>query len=503
MVRGHGARAFPTGTAGARREHEHRAMAAATCGEHEADVGQVRTHTLSRSAAGSAHADVTWARAGRGHGYIGRVQERRWGFRTRAIHAGARPDVATGARVVPVYQTTSFVFEDTADAADLFALQKYGHIYSRIANPTVAAFEERIASLEGGIGAVATASGQSAEFLVLSALCEQGDHIVSSAQLYGGTRTLLEGTLARFGVRTTFVASGDPAAYAAAIEPRTKLVYAEVIANPSGAVADIEGLAAVARGAGVPLVVDATVATPYLCRPIDFGADIVIHSATKFLGGHGTSIGGVVVESGMFDWGNGNFPRMTEPVASYGGLSWWGNFGEYAFCTRLRAEQLRDVGPSMSPFNAFLLMQGIETLPQRMDAHLANARIVAQFLSEHSAVSWVRWAGLPDHPDHRRALLYLPLGPGAVFSFGVSGGRAAGRRFIEAVELCSHLANIGDVRTLVIHFASTTHQQLSDEALAAAGVSSDLVRISVGIEDVDDILWDLDQALVTATKVDE
>ena len=428
--------------------------------------------------------------------------ERRWGFRTRAIHAGARPDPTTGARAVPIFQTTSYVFEDTADAADLFALQKYGNVYSRIGNPTVAAFEERVASLEGGVGAVATASGQSAEFLVFSALCETGDHIVSSSHLYGGTRTLLDGTLARFGVATTYVPSGLPADYAAAIRPNTKLLFVEAVSNPSGAVADLEGLASVARRAGIPLVVDATVVTPYICRPIDFGADIVVHSATKFLGGHGTSLGGVVVESGMFDWGNGNFPRMTEPVASYGGLNWWGNFGEYAFCTRLRAEQLRDIGPALSPFNAFLLMQGIETLPQRMDAHLANTRLVAEFLVQHPAVSWVRWAGLPVHPDHKRALRYHPLGPGSVFSFGVRGGRAVAAAFIEAVELCSHLANIGDVRTLVIHPASTTHQQLSDHALSAAGVSSDLVRISVGIEDVDDILWDLDQALTTATKSD-
>jgi O-acetylhomoserine (thiol)-lyase len=428
------------------------------------------------------------------------ADDRRWGFRTRAIHAGAAPDAGTGARAVPVYQTTSFVFEDTADAADLFALQKYGTIYSRISNPTVAAFEERIASLEGAIGAVATSSGQSAEFLAIAALCGSGDHIVSSAQLYGGTRTLLEGTLARFGVDTTFVPSGDADAYAAAIRPETKLVYAEVVANPSGAVADLAGLADVAHAHDIPLVVDATVATPYLCRPIEHGADIVVHSATKFLGGHGTSLGGVVAESGRFDWGNGRFPVMTEPVASYGGLTWWGNFGEYAFCTRLRAEQLRDVGPALSPFNAFLLLQGIETLPQRMDAHLANTRIVAEHLRPHPSVSWVSWAGLADHPDHERAAKYLPLGPGAVLSFGVRGGRAAAQRFIEAVQLCSHLANIGDVRTLVIHPASTTHRQLSDDALAAAGVPPDLVRVSVGLEDADDILWDIDQALAVATR---
>ncbi len=401
---------------------------------------------------------------------------------------------------MPIYQTTSFVFENAADAADLFALQKYGNIYSRIANPTVAAFEERIASLEGGIGAVATASGQSAEFLTVSALCGAGDHVVSSAQLYGGTRTLLEGTLARFHVDTTFVASTEADAFAAALRPNTKLIHTEVVANPSGAVADLEGLAAVARDAGIPLVVDSTVATPYLCRPLDFGADIVVHSATKFLGGHGTSLGGVIVDSGRFDWSNGNFPLMTEPVPSYGGLSWWGNFSEYAFCTRLRAEQLRDVGPSLSPFNAFLLLQGVETLAQRMEDHLANAHAVATFLAGHPGVAWVNWAGLPSHEHHERAQRYLPKGPGAVFAFGLRGGREAGRTFIESVELCSHLANIGDVRTLVIHPASTTHQQLSNEALVAAGVSPDLVRISVGSEAVDDILWDLDQAIHAAMK---
>jgi O-acetylhomoserine (thiol)-lyase len=426
--------------------------------------------------------------------------DRSFGFRTRAVHAGGRPDPTTGARAVPIYQTTSFVFEDTADAADLFALQKFGNIYTRIANPTVAAFEERMASLEGGIGAVATASGMSAEFIVLAALCGTGDHVVSSAQLYGGTRTLLEATLARFGVETTFVASGDPKEFAAAVRPETKALYTEVVANPSGAVADLEGLAEVAGDAGLPLIVDSTVATPYLCRPIEWGADIVIHSATKFLGGHGTTLGGVVVESGRFDWANGNFPLMTAPVESYKGLSWWKNFGEYAFCMRLRAEQLRDVGPALSPLSAFLLLQGIETLPQRMEAHMASAHAVAEFLAGHPVVAWVRWAGLPDHPDHARAQRYLPLGPGAVFSFGVRGGREAGRRFIEALELCSHLANIGDARTLVIHPASTTHQQLSDAALEAAGVGADLVRISVGLEDADDILWDLDQALAAVDE---
>jgi O-acetylhomoserine (thiol)-lyase len=426
--------------------------------------------------------------------------ERSWGFRTRAIHAGARPDPTTGARAVPIVQSTSFVFEDAADAADLFALQKYGPIYSRISNPTVNAFEERVASLEGGLGAVATATGQSADLLVVAALCRSGEHVVSSAQLYGGTRTLFEVTLGRFGVATTFLAAGDPDAFAAAIQPNTKAIFTELVANPSGAIPDLEGLSAVAHDAGIPLVVDSTVATPYLCRPMEWGADIVVHSATKFLGGHGTSLGGVVVESGRFPWDNGRFPEMTEPVPSYGGLSWWGNFAEYGWLTRLRAEQLRDLGPSLSPFNAFLLLQGVETLPQRMDAHLANTRAVVDFLAGHPAVAWVCWPGLPDHPDHERARRYLPLGPGAIVSFGVHGGRDAGRRFVESVELCSHLANIGDVRTLVIHPASTTHQQLDDAALAAAGVGADLVRISVGLEDPDDILWDLDQALAAASK---
>ncbi|WP_219417186.1 O-acetylhomoserine aminocarboxypropyltransferase/cysteine synthase family protein [Pseudonocardia nigra] len=428
------------------------------------------------------------------------MSDRSWGFRTRAVHAGHVPDAATGARAVPIYQSTSFVFEDTTDAASLFALQKYGLTYSRIVNPTVSVLEERLASLDGGLGAVATASGQAAEFLTFAALAGAGDHVVAAAGLYGGTITQLDVTLRRFGVDTTFVAGGDPAPFAAAITDRTKLLFAEVVSNPGGEVADITGLADVAHAAGIPLVIDATLATPYLCRPIEHGADIVIHSATKFLGGHGTTLGGVVIESGRFDWGNGHFPQMTEPVASYGGLSWWGNFQEFGFLTKLRAEQLRDVGASLSPHSAFLLLQGVETLPQRMEAHVANARAVAEWLHADPRVSYVRWAGLPDHPHHDRAARYLPLGPGAVFSFGVRGGRAAGQRFIESVQLCSHLANVGDARTLVIHPGSTTHQQLADDQLRDAGVPPDLVRISVGLEDVDDILWDLDQALAAAAK---
>lgn len=429
------------------------------------------------------------------------TEERRFGFRTRALHAGGTPDAATGARAVPIYQTTSFVFEDAADAGNLFALQKYGNVYSRIGNPTVAALEERLASLEGGIGAVATASGMSAEFITFAALVGAGDHVVAASQLYGGTVTQLDVTLRRFGVETTFVASTDPADYAAAIRPETKVVYVEMIGNPSGEIADIEGLAAVAHEAGVPLVVDATLATPYLARPLEHGADIVIHSVTKFLGGHGTTLGGVVIEKGTFDWGNGKFPQMTEPVESYGGIKWWDNFGEYGFLTKLRSEQLRDIGPALSPQSAFNLLQGIETLPQRIDAHLANARIVADWLDSDPRVAYVTWAGLEGHPHRERAAKYLPLGPGSVFAFGVAAddGRAAGESLIENLQLASHLANIGDARTLVIHPASTTHRQLTETQLVAAGVRPDLIRISVGLEDADDIIWDLDQALTTAT----
>ncbi len=396
---------------------------------------------------------------------------------------------------MPIYQTSSFVFDDTTDAADLFALQKYGNVYSRIANPTVAVFEERMASLEGGIGAVATSSGQAAELLTVIALAGAGDHLVASAGLYGGTHTLFDVTLRRLGIDTTFVPADQPDAFAAAIRPNTKLLYTELIGNPSGVIADLTELAAIGHDQGVPLVVDATLATPYLCRALDHGADIVVHSATKFLGGHGTSIGGVVVESGRFDWANGRFPTFTEPVPSYNGLRFVENFGEYAFCTKLRAEQLRDVGASLSPFNAFLFLQGLETLPQRMEAHVANARGLVIHLNGHPSVAEVRYAGLEGSPGFELARRYLPLGPGAVLSFRLRQGRAAGARFVESLEMISHLANVGDTRSLVIHPASTTHQQLSDDALQAAGVPPDLVRISVGLEDLDDILWDVDQAL--------
>ncbi|EXF25500.1 O-acetylhomoserine aminocarboxypropyltransferase [Nesterenkonia sp. AN1] len=431
------------------------------------------------------------------------MSDRQFGFRTRALHAGAVPDAVYGSRAVPIHQSTSFVFKDTDDAANLFALQKYGNIYSRIGNPTVSALEERVASLEGGIGAVATASGMSAEFLVFAALCGSGDHIVASSKLYGGTITQLDVTLRRFGIETTFVDSLEPADYEAAMQENTKVVYTEVVANPSSDIADLRGLSEVAHRHGVPLVVDSTLTTPYLIRPFEHGADIVIHSVTKFMGGHGTTLGGVIVESGEFPWDNGNFPAMTEPVASYGGLSWWGNFGEYGFLTKLRAEQLRDIGPSLGPQAAFNLIQGIETLPQRIDEHVANAQKVAEWLEADDRVDYVNYAGLPSHADHDRAKEMLPKGVGSVFSFGIRGGRATGARFIESLQLASHLANVGDVRTLILHPGSTTHQQLSPEQMAAAGIPEDLIRISVGIEDVDDIIWDLDQALNTAVEGDK
>ncbi|MGO1523716.1 MAG: O-acetylhomoserine aminocarboxypropyltransferase/cysteine synthase family protein [Nesterenkonia sp.] len=428
--------------------------------------------------------------------------DHKFGFRTRALHAGAVPDAVHGSRAVPIHQSTSFVFKDTADAANLFALQKYGNIYSRIGNPTVAALEERLASLEGGIGAVATASGMSAEFLVFAALCEQGDHIVASSKLYGGTITQLDVSLRRFGIETTFVDSDEAADFQAALQQNTKLIFTEVVTNPSSDVVDLPGIAEVAHAHGIPLVVDSTLTTPYLLRPIEHGADIVTHSVTKFLGGHGTTLGGAVVEAGTFNWANGKFPQMTEPVDSYGGLSWWGNFGEYGFLTKLRAEQLRDFGPSLTPQAAFQLIQGVETLPQRMAEHTANAQWVAEWLQADDRVSYVNFSGLPSHPHHERAKELLPEGVSSVFSFGVAGGRENGAAFIHALQLASHLANVGDARTLILHPGSTTHQQLNSAQLQAAGIGEDLVRISVGLEDVDDIIWDLDQALEAATKGD-
>ena len=427
------------------------------------------------------------------------MADREYGFKTRAIHAGNIPYPVTGARALPIYQTSAFVFDDTADAAARFALQKYRNIYSRLANPTVASFEERVASLEGGLGAVATASGLSAQYITFASLVGAGDHIVASANLYGGSITQLDVTLRRFGVDTTFVASADAEDYAAAIQENTKALFVETIANPSGEIADLEALADVAHAHGIPFIVDSTIPTPYLNRPIEWGADIVTHSATKFLGGHGTTLGGVVVESGRFHWHSDKFPLFGEPVPHYGGLQWSGNFGEYAFLTRLRAEQLRDIGPTLAPHSAFLLATGVETLPYRIQAHVDNARTVAEWLEQDPRVERVFWAGLPNHPHHDRARKYLPQGPGSVFSFEVKGGRAVGQQLIESVNLASHLANIGDAKTLIIHPASTTHAQLTEQQLLDAGVGPGVIRLSVGLEDADDIIYDLDQALAQAT----
>ncbi|HUP17224.1 MAG TPA: O-acetylhomoserine aminocarboxypropyltransferase/cysteine synthase family protein [Acidimicrobiia bacterium] len=413
-----------------------------------------------------------------------------YGFATRSIHAGQRPDPETGARAMPIYATTSFVFEDAQTAADLFALQTFGNIYTRIGNPTNAAFEERMASLEGGLGALATGSGQAAQLIAVLTLCQAGDEIVAARNLYGGTYTQFDVTLRRMGIDVTFV-DPIPDAIAAAITPRTKLVYGETIGNPRAEVFDLEGAAAVAHEHGIPLVIDNTFATPYLCRPIEWGADIVVHSATKFLGGHGVVIAGVIIESGRFHWDNGNFPLMTEPSPAYHGLKFWDNFREYAFLMKARTELLRDVGAALSPFNSFLLLLGLETLPLRMQRHVENARAVAGFLSSHSSVDWVSYPAAEDPLVQK----YVPKGPGAVFTFGVNGGYEAGKSFIEKVELASHLANVGDAKTLVIHPASTTHQQVPVEERKASGVGDEMIRISVGIEDVDDIIDDLNRAL--------
>ena len=422
-----------------------------------------------------------------------------FGFDTLAVHAGQRPDPTTGARAMPIYQTTSFVFEDTDHAAELFALQRFGNIYTRIMNPTTAAFEERVAAMEGGAGAVATASGQAAQHLALTTILGPGDQIVASNALYGGTHTQFDIALRRWGVDVVFVEPDDPENFRRAITERTRVVYGETIGNPRISVLDIAAVAEIAHGAGVPLMVDNTFASPCLCRPLEHGADIVVHSATKFIGGHGTAIGGIIVESGRFPWDNGNFPGMTEPSPGYHGIRFTETFGEYAYLMKTRVESLRDIGPALSPFNAFLFLQGCETLPVRMERHVRNTERVASFLNDHPAVGWVSYPTLPGSPYRDLAARYLPKGAGAVFTFGVKGGRETGARFIEALRLVSHLANIGDAKTLIIHPASTTHGQMTDEQQAEAGISPDMVRISVGLEDPDDICWDLDQALRAAT----
>jgi O-acetylhomoserine (thiol)-lyase len=417
-------------------------------------------------------------------------------FDTMALHAGQRPDPATGARAVPIYQTTSYVFTDVDQAASLFNLERAGHIYSRISNPTAAVLEERVAALEGGVGAVATASGQAALPLAIATLMGAGGHIVSSKSLYGGSTTLFKLTLPRFGIETTFVDPRDPEAFAAAIRPETRVVFAETIGNPGLEVLNLPAVAQVAHDHGLPLLIDNTFATPYLCRPFDHGADLVMHSATKWLGGHGLAIGGVLVDGGRFDWASSDkFPTMTEPYAGYDGLVYAETYGPSAFHMRARTEGLRDFGACMSPLNAFLILQGVETLPLRMERHLANTRRVVKFLATHDAVAWVLHPSLATHDDYRLAKKLLPKGAGSMVSFGVKGGRSAGRRFIEGCELASHLANVGDAKTLVIHPASTTHLQVGAEALEAAGVGEDMVRLSVGLEDPEDIIEDLARAL--------
>ncbi len=426
--------------------------------------------------------------------------DHQFGFNTRALHAGQRPDPATGARAVPIYQTTSYVFEDTEHAANLFNLQRFGNIYSRIMNPTTAVFEERVASLAGGVGALAVGSGQAAQFIALASLLEAGDEIVASSTLYGGTYTQLDVSLRRFGINTVFVDPEDPENFRRAMTDRTRVIYAETIGNPRINVLDIAAVAEVAHAANIPLLIDNTFASPYLCRPIEHGADIVVESATKFMGGHGTSIGGVIVDSGHFPWGNGTFPQLLEPSKGYHGIRFFETFGDFAFIMKARVEALRDLGPALSPFNSFLFLQGLETLGLRMERHVANAKAVASFLQEHPAVTWVNYPSLPNSPYHALAQRYLPKGAGAIFTFGIEGGVEAGRAFIESLQLVSHLANVGDAKTLVIHPASTTHQQLSEDEQRAAGVLPEMVRLSVGLEDIDDILWDLGQALRVAQR---
>lgn len=422
-------------------------------------------------------------------------QKRKFGFETRMLHAGHIPDPVTGARAVPIYQTTSYVFEDTDKAAQLFELKQYGNIYTRINNPTSAVFEERIASLENGTGGVAVASGMAAQFTTMMTLLEPGDEIVSSSHLYGGTMTQFTHTFKKLGIKAHFVDPTNIDNWAQAITPKTKALYGETIGNPRGSILDIAALADLAHSHKIPLIVDSTFATPYLCRPLDWGADIVIHSATKFLGGHGSSIAGVIIDSGKFDFST--FKTIADPDPAYHDLRFYETFGHYGFLMKARAVTVRDTGVAISPFNSFMLIQGLETLSVRMERHVKNAQAVAEFLSNHPKVDWVAYAGLPDNPYHALAQKYTPKGPGAVFTFSIKGDnpRLAGKNFIESLHVFSHLANVGDVRSLVIHPASTTHQQLSDAELEAGGVTAGMIRLSIGIETTEDLLWDLDQAL--------
>jgi O-acetylhomoserine (thiol)-lyase len=426
------------------------------------------------------------------------MADRRFGFGTLCLHAGAIPDPATGARAVPIYQTTSYVFDSADHAASLFNLQTFGNVYSRISNPTVSVFEERMAALEGGRAALAAASGQAAQMCALLTLVQNGEQMVSASTLYGGTYSQFDVMFRQFGIDTKFVDPDDPQNFKRAITPKTKLLYAETAGNPRINVLDIEAVAAIAKDAGIPLVIDNTFATPYLCRPLEFGADIVVHSATKYIGGHGTTMGGVLVESGKFPWGNGKFPGMTTPSRGYHGVIFHETFGDFGYTMKARMETMRTLGPAMSPISAWLLLQGLETLHVRMDRHVANALAVAEFLERHPQVSWVSYPSLRSSKYFELAKKYMPKGAGAIMTFGIKGGQEAGVKFIEGVQFLSHLANVGDAKTLVIHPASTTHRQLSEEEQLKAGVTPDMIRLSIGIEDLDDILWDIDQALSQA-----
>ncbi len=423
-------------------------------------------------------------------------EERKYATETQTLHAGQKPDSATNSRAVPIYQTSSYVFNDTDHAARLFGLQEEGNIYTRIMNPTSDVFEKRVAALEGGVGALAVASGQSAITLALLTLARNGDEIVSSSSLYGGTYTLFHYTFAQFGITVRFVDANDPENFRRAITSKTKAVYAETVGNPKLDTLDIGSVAAIAHENGIPLVIDNTMPSPYLVQPFSHGADIIIHSATKFIGGHGTSIGGIIVDSGNFVWNNGKFPQLSEPDPSYHGVNFWDALGKMAYITKVRVQGLRDIGPAISPFNSFLLLQGLETLHLRMERHSTNALAVAAFLEKHPKVAWVNYPGLPSHPSHMLAKKYHFRGLyGGMISFGIKGGVTEGKVFIDSLQLLSHLANIGDAKSLVIHPASTTHQQLSPEEQAASGVTPDLIRLSVGIENVNDIIHDLDQSL--------
>jgi len=419
-------------------------------------------------------------------------------FDTRCLHAGQEPDPGTKARAVPIFQTTSYVFEDTAHAAALFNLEESGNIYTRMSNPTTSVFEDRMASLEGGIGAVAVSSGQASQVLAITTLCEAGDEFVTASTLYGGTFTLFDATLRKFGITPVFVDPDCPENFRNAITPRTRLIYAETVANPRMNVVDFDAVAAIAHEAGLPFIVDNTFASPYLCRPMEHGADIVVHSATKFIGGHGTSIGGIIVDSGKFPWKDANLPQMNTPSRGYHGMIYSERFGEFAFLAKCRIEGLRDLGPCLSPFNSFLFLQGLETLGLRMARHSENAQLLAEYLEHHPCVEWVRYPGLASSPYYDLAQRYLPRGCGAVLSFGIKGGLNAARAFIENLKLFSHLANIGDAKSLVLHPASTTHQQLPEAEMLAAGVTPDMIRVSVGLEGIEDLIRDVDRGLAAS-----